>query len=344
MFGGMGDHWNVPAYHFDPSGNYDTRYPYIRNPQQSRDVEYRQCDHIHPGVHSTDLFADATEGFLQSRDRTMPFFAYVSLMAPHDPRSMPQKYLNMYDPSRIRLPESFLPEHPIDTGALRIRDEVLAAFPRSPEEIRTHIAEYYAMISHLDDALGRLIGRLRDSGDLENTIVVFAGDNGLALGRHGLMGKQNLYDHSVRIPLIFSGPGVPRGESSDALVYLLDIFPALCDLVGVAIPESVEGASLSPCFASPNATMRDQLYLAYGDSIRGISDGSHKLIEYACGETQLFDLVDDLHEMHSLSGGSASAAKIDEIRGSLARLRDEWDDPEHPTGERFWGSRDDLQS
>ena len=342
MLGGMGDHWNVPAYHFDPEGNYDSRLPYVRNPQGSNEVEYRQCDHVHPGVHSTDLFADAATRFLGNRDGGNPFFLYISLMAPHDPRTMPDRFLKMYDPSRIQLPESFLPEHPIDTGALRIRDELLAAFPRTPEEIRRHIAEYYAMITHLDDALGRLIGTLRDSGDLENTIVVFAGDNGLALGRHGLMGKQSLYDHSVRVPLIFSGPGIPRDQSSDALVYLLDIYPTLCDLAGIGIPESVEGDSLSECFASPNASMRDQLYLAYGDSIRGVSDGSHKLIEYACGETQLFDLGDDPHEMHSLADGSGAETKVDEMRTSLVRLRDEWDDPGHPTGERFWDCRKDL--
>ena len=150
---------------------------------------------------------------------------YVSLMAPHDPRTMPKEFLEMYDPEEIKLPENFLTEHPIDTGALRVRDELLAAFPREPNEIKRHIAEYYAMISHLDHAFGRLLTALQEQGKLDNTIIVFAGDNGLALGQHGLMGKQNLYDHSVRVPLIFAGPGIPEGEQRNSPVYLLDIFP-----------------------------------------------------------------------------------------------------------------------
>ena len=82
---------------------------------------------------------------------------------------------------------------------------MLAAFPRDPAEIRRHIAEYYAMISHLDHAIGRLLTTLQERGELDNTIIVFSGDNGLAVGQHGLMGKQNLYVHSGRVPLAIHG-------------------------------------------------------------------------------------------------------------------------------------------
>ena len=82
---------------------------------------------------------------------------------------------------------------------------MLAAFPRAPAEIRRHIAEYYAMISHLDHAFGRLLTVLQERGELVNAIIVFSGDNGLAVGQHGLMGKQNLYVHSVWVPLAILG-------------------------------------------------------------------------------------------------------------------------------------------
>jgi arylsulfatase A-like enzyme len=95
---------------------------------------------------------------------------------------------------------------------MRIRDEKLAPWPRTPKEIRRHIADYYAIITHMDAQMGRVLSALKETGQAKNTIIVFAGDNGLAVGRHGLMGKQNLYEHSVHVPLIMSGPGIPKGQ------------------------------------------------------------------------------------------------------------------------------------
>ncbi len=342
FFGGMGDHWNVPAYRFDPTGKYSTQCPYIAEPQKSNRVMFRDCDHIVAGKHSTELFVEAAIHFLKSYDFSRPFFMYVSLMAPHDPRTMPEEFLRMYDPANITLPENFLPEHPLDTGALRVRDEMLASLPRDPNEIRRHIAEYYAMISHLDDAFGRLIEALRDSRQLDNTIIVFAGDNGLALGQHGLMGKQNLYEHSVRVPLIFSGPGVPRGHRSTELVYLLDIFPTLCELVGITVPDSVEGKSLVPAFYRPDRALRKSLYLAYGDSLRGVTDGMYKLVEYSSGDTQLFDLVTDPLERRNLAFEPSYSRPLAELRMQLRSMAEEWDDPTHSTGKTFWERRSDL--
>jgi arylsulfatase A-like enzyme len=339
FFGGMGDHWNVPAYRFDPTGRYDGRCPYVENPFVSNTVSTRECDHIDAGRHSTDLFVDAATRFLGEHDSARPFFMYVSLMAPHDPRTMPARFLDLYPPEAVPLPENFLPEHPIDTGALRIRDEMLAAFPRTPYEIRRHIAEYYAMISHLDHAFGRLVGALREKGALDNTIVVVAGDNGLAVGQHGLMGKQNLYEHSTRVPLILAGPGIPAGQRCDALVYLLDLFPTLCELCGIRVPESVEGLSLAPALQNPHDRVRSLLYLAYADGIRGVTTGRQKLIEYACGATQLFDLSRDPLEMMNLADRAEHGATVTELSGALRRLAAEWDDPKHPVGRAFWAKR-----
>jgi arylsulfatase A-like enzyme len=344
FYGGMGDHWNVPAYRYDPSGRYEMKLPYVENPWQSNELTYREGDHIHAGVHSTDLFVDATIQHLESRQGDGPLFMYVALMAPHDPRTMPQKYLDMYDPDTIELPKNFLGGHPIDTGALRVRDETLAAFPRNPAEIRRHIAEYYGMITHLDDALGRLIAALEARGELENTIVVVAGDNGLALGQHGLMGKQNLYDHSVRVPLIFAGPGIEPGVKRDDLVYLLDIFPTLCELTGTEIPDSVEGRSLLPALCGDQKVGRDSLYLAYVDTIRGLSDGRHKLIEYACGETQLFDLEADPLEMSNLAQSPEAADRVAAMRKQLVAEAAQWEDTHHPQGKTFWSKRPDLRT
>jgi len=171
FFGGMSDQNRVPVQDFDPSGQY---------PRSRRRIGEK---------FSTTLFTDAAVRFLEAHKGDRPFFLYVSLTAPHDPRTPPREYASLYDPGKIALPPNFLPEHPFDNGELQVRDEKLAASPRTPEEIRRHIADYYGMISHLDAELGRLLEALKRTGRAGDTLVLFAGDNGLAVGRHGLMGK-----------------------------------------------------------------------------------------------------------------------------------------------------------
>jgi arylsulfatase A-like enzyme len=339
FFGGMGDHWNVPACDFDESGRYDARVKVTTDFHRQTVVE-RTADHVEAGVHSTELFCDAAVDFLRFRDSANPFFAYVSFMAPHDPRTMPQEFLDLYPPERIELPPNFLAEHMFDNGELRIRDEVLAAHPRTEEETRQHIAAYYAMITHLDDHIGRVLGVLEEQGQLDNTIVVFAGDNGLAVGQHGLFGKQNLYEHSVRVPLVFAGPGVPQGKRRDALAGLIDIFPTLCDLCDLEIPESVEGESLQPCLDDGTASVRDHFLFAYRNLMRGVRDADgHKLIETAAKgqvHSQLFDLRGDRWEMTNLAGEPAHAERMLLLRNQLTAWRDDWDDDRPGQGADFW--------
>src|SRR5262249_51568247 len=158
-----------------------------------------------------------------------------------------------------------LPQHPFDNGDMKGRDEKLAPWPRTPAVVRRHLADYYAMISHLDAQVGRILDALAASKRAANTIVVFAGDNGLAVGKHGLMGKQTVYDHSIRVPLLLSGPGIPRRQRSQALVYLFDLFPTLADLAGVKAPPTVEGTSLLPILSGKKKNVRDSVFAAYRD-------------------------------------------------------------------------------
>ena len=287
-------------------------------------------DHIAPGRHSTDLLADAAVAFLTGRHSAKPFLAYVSFLAPHDPRTMPQEYRDMYDPEDIELPPNFMGGHPFDSGNLGGRDEELERWPRTPEAIRRHIAEYYAMITHADAAVGRILQALKDAGQYENTVVVFAGDNGLSLGQHGLMGKQDVYEHSVRVPLIFAGPGVPAGEWREQYAYLYDIFPTLCELCGLDAPASVEGMSLAPALADPASPTRGTLYHAFMHLQRAVKDDRYKLIEYCVRgrrTTQLFDLEEDPWELRDLSADPNHAETLDELRYELSGWRDRTDDP-----------------
>jgi arylsulfatase A-like enzyme len=340
FFGGMADHWNVPSYHYDPNGAYDSMLPEVKDPFNSNEVTLRACDHIHSGEHSTDVLSETALEFLR-RPHERPFFAYISFLAPHDPRTMPQRFRDMYNSRDIPLPENFAGGHPFDNGALHIRDEMLAGFPRDPNEVRRHIAEYYSMISHIDFQLGRMLDQLEADGLAENTVVVFAADNGLAVGRHGLFGKQNCYDHSVRIPLLLAGPGIPENKTTDALVYHYDLFPTLCELAGAAIPEAVDGQSLTPILRGERDTAREVLYFAYTNCQRAVRKNGFKLIEYVVegrhNATQLFDLNNDPSEINNLAEDPAQAQTLADLREELLRQREINDDDDSLAwGSAFW--------
>lgn len=312
FFGGMSDHYKVPVRDFDPTGEYP------------RDKVYHD-----EGRHSSELFSDAAIKFLREYKDSKPFFVYIPYTAPHDPRHMPKEYLEKYDPEKMVLPKSFMPKHPFDNGWMTGRDEKLAKWPRTPKEIRGHKAAYYAMITHVDAQIGRVMAVLKQTGQVENTIIVFAGDNGLAVGRHGLMGKQSVYEHSVHVPLIFCGPGIPKGQKQDAFCYLLDIFPTLCDLTDLEIPETVEGHSLTPVISKRKRKVRDNLFFAYQDVQRSVRDERYKLIEYVVKgtrTTQLFDLVSDPWELDNLANSPKHAKELRRLRKELLRWKEELDD------------------
>ncbi len=349
FFGGMTDHWNVPAYRYDPTGAYDATLPVCPDPARSNEVALRNCDHISSGTHSTDLIANAAVRFLESvdtchggADSVPPFFAYVSFLAPHDPRTMPEEFLLLYEPDDIELPPNFAAGHPFDNGELHVRDEMLAGFPRTHAETRRHIAEYYAMISHLDAAIGRILDTLERRGLAEDTIVVLAGDNGLALGQHGLFGKQSCYEHSLRVPLVIAGPGIASGARRTEPVYLFDIFPSLCDLVDISIPGSVEGRSFAPLLAEDGVgyRTREELYFAYTDKHRAIESGGYKLIEYVVSGShvmsQLFHLDSDPWETRNLAGEESHTELLARLRKRMTSLRDEWGDLRTEWGAAFW--------
>lgn len=338
FFGGMADHWNVPACHFDPSGRYAHFAPECVDYWQGVRSRVNRCDHVSPGRHSTDLFADACCDFLATtRDQTTPFFASVAFMAPHDPRVMPKPYLESIDPDQLTLPPNLLGEHPFDNGDLQVRDEHLAPYPRDEAVVRSHLRDYYAMIHHLDTAIGRIFAALEEAGQKENTMIVLAGDNGLAVGQHGLMGKQSLYDHSSRVPLLIAGPGLPSDIRRSGLCYLHDVMPTLLELAGLPIPPAVQSRSLLPMLME-GSVIREKLHTAYRGCMRGVRDAETKLIRYVVDgkrREQLFHLPSDPWELHNLIDDPAWQDR----RRSLAAALKEWQtqlDDSLPENAAFW--------
>ncbi|MYB20220.1 MAG: sulfatase-like hydrolase/transferase [Holophagales bacterium] len=258
---------------------------------------------------SSELFADAVIEFLDERagakasgESEQPFFAYVPFTAPHDPRQPPPEYRERYYERNLPLPANYMPQHPFDNGALILRDENLAAWPRTEEVIRDQVAEYYGLITHLDEQVGRILDALDENGQAGNTIVVYAADHGLSVGSHGLLGKQNLYEHSMRCPLIIRGPGIPHG-TTDAFTYLYDLFPTLLTAGGVEKPPGIDGRDLAPLWAGGDPTWRQSVFLPYRDVMRAVRDDRFKLIVYPnVNHRQLFDLAEDPDELLNLIG------------------------------------------
>jgi arylsulfatase A-like enzyme len=139
------------------------------------------------------------------------------------------------------------------------------------------------------------------------------------LGEHGLFGKQNLYEFGgMHVPLVIAGPGIKKG-SSDAFIYLLDLFPTFCDLAGTAMPPCAEGKSLLPLLRGQKTKLRDGIFTAYKNCQRAWRDDRWKLIRYPLvDQTQLFDLQVDPHELNNLAGRPERATKVAELMTLLA--------------------------
>ena len=276
-----------------------------------------------PTRHSSEVYADSAIDFFDKQKTTpnQPFLMYVAFNAPHDPRQAPEEFQAMYDTDKIELPPNYLPQHPFNQGDFHTRDEELGPFPRTEAVVRTHRKEYYAIISHMDAQIGRILDALDRSGQANNTYVILTADHGLAVGEHGLLGKQNQYECSMRMPLILRGPGIEPGRHVDAMVYQHCMYATTCDLAGIPIPAHVEFPSLKPfVLGSPDAKPPYQEMFGWLNILqRSLRTEQHKLIvTLPLKRYQLFDLAKDPWEMHDLIDDPAYASVKTEM---IARLR-----------------------
>lgn len=283
-----------------------------------------------------------------------PFFIYLGFSHPHDTRDGTPELLAKYgavnheDPSTLpptnekqpALPVNYLPAHPFEIGHPNLRDEVAASgvwTNRDTATIRNENGRELACVENIDIQIGKVLKRLEDMGELENTYVIYTSDHGIAIGRHGLQGKQNLYQHTWRVPLIVKGPGIKAGQRAEGNIYLLDVLPTVCDLAGIDIPKTVQGVSFKPILTGSKNTMRNVMYGVYcggtKPGIRSVKMGDWKLIKYdvldgKVRETQLFNLAQNpneyLPEHHkkgametNLAANPKHAAKLKEMEALL---------------------------
>ena len=251
---------------------------------------------------STDQhIADGAIRFLKSPERAKPFFLHLNFTAPHDPRLWPAGE-KRYRAADMKLPDNFAAEHPFDHGNKGGRDERLLPRPLQAADVQAELACYYAAITEMDRQLGRVMQTLEECNFGDNTIVVFTSDQGLALGSHGLLGKQNLYEHTVTVPLILAGPGVPANRRSIAQCCLYDLFPTLCELAALPIPSTVQGKSLVPLFKGTSTELYPQIIAHFTDTQTMVREARFKLIHYwKQNRSQLFDLHTDPQELSDLA-------------------------------------------
>ncbi|MBK1853524.1 sulfatase-like hydrolase/transferase [Verrucomicrobiaceae bacterium 5K15] len=281
------------------------------------------------GKHWSEVLADDGEEFIaQAAKSDKPFFMMLAFNAPHDPRQAPKEYCDMYPYDKIQVPENFLPEYPHEICSNRnLRDERLAPFPRTPYAIQVHRSEYYALISHMDAQIGRILDALIKSGKADNTYIIFTADHGLACGEHGLMGKQNMFDHSVRVPWVIVGPDIPKAKKISSPIYLQDVMATTLEIGGAEKPGHVRFESVLPHIKG-EGKVRETIYGAYMDKQRMVTTQKHKLIRYPQIDVELlFDLEKDPHEISDVSKDPAYAAVLKDMQKRLAEQMKDLGDP-----------------
>ena len=285
------------------------------------------------GEHWSEVLGDDALGFLEkARESEKPFFMYLAFNAPHDPRQSPKEYVDMYPLEDISLPKSFQAEYPYkdEIGCPPyLRDEGLAPFPRTEYSVKVNRREYYAIITHMDHEIGRILDAIEASGKAGNTYVFFTADHGLAVGKHGFMGKQNLYDHSIRPPLLVSGPGIPKAKRIDDCVYLQDIMPTCLELAGVQKPEFVRFNSLMPLINGDREnSFYTTIYGCYMMEQRMIRNDNYKLIIYpGINVLRLYDLKNDPQERVDLMAQQGHDKIVSKLLEEFIKLQSEYNDP-----------------
>ncbi len=263
--------------------------------------------------------------YLEERSTTKdedPFLIYFGFSHPHDTRDGTPEFLAKYGATNHTdknvlpvenakqpvLPKNWLPAHPFHHGHPGLRDEVSVKGVwenRDPGTIRNELGREYACNENIDVQIGRVLAKLEAMGELDNTYIFYTADHGMAIGRHGLQGKQNLYEHTWRVPFVVKGPGIKAGSRAPGNVYLLDALSTMCDLAGVDIPKTSEGISFKPVLIGEKEVTRDVLYGVYNGGtkpgMRSVRKGDWKLIQYdvmdgEVREKQLFHLGENPNE------------------------------------------------
>ena len=281
------------------------------------------------GKHWSEIVADDAIDYLSEAKKHAnknPFFAYIAFNAPHDPRQAPKEFIDKYPLNRIKVPSNFLPMYPYKDkiGCPHgLRDEKLAPMPRTKHAIQVNRQEYYAIITHMDLQIGRILDSLEKSGMADNTYIFYSADHGLGVGHHGLLGKQNLYEHSTRVPFIIQGPAIPKGKRIESPIYLQDVMATSLALAGIEKPKHVEFNDILPlALGKTKKSPYKEIYGAYLNVQRSITKNNIKLLAYPnVPLLRVYDIAKDPEEKKDLAPTQKGKTLIKKLFPQLVKLQ-----------------------
>ena len=283
------------------------------------------------GRHWSAIIADHGIDYLKMAAKEKdPFFMYLAFNAPHDPRQAPKSFVDMYPLDKVKVPANYLDLYPYkdQIGCSKgLRDEKLAPFPRTKYAVQIHRQEYYAIITHMDEQIGRILKALEESGKADNTYIIFTADHGLSVGHHGLIGKQNMYEHSMKVPFIMTGPGIKAGSKVEAPIYLQDAMATSLGLAGAKKPDHVEFQDLMPVIKGEKKSNVESVYGKYIRFQRMVIKDDWKLMYYPkAKKLRLFNLEKDPSEMNDLIDNPEYSAKVKMLKEEHNKLAKEMKD------------------
>ena len=321
---GLSGKWHLGRSHYTPRGfDWCFGLPGGQGDHRSPYVYHLNGQALPRGVNKTQLITDYALQFLDEAPGDKPFFLNVGYITTHSPYGQQEPELvALYDEATFTDIPPYVP-HPWH------KNEGLSNGEHARENLRPHYANYYAAVSEIDRNVGRVLEKLRASGQLDNTLVIYVSDHGCTLGHHGFWGKGNstrplnMYETSLRVPLLMRWPGhIEPGTTVEHCIDHYDTFQFICKTACVNLPEdrAYPGSNYSDLLQNPDAAWDDVHFGEYGD-LRMIRTPHYKLVRrYPDGPDDLFDLQSDPSEMHNL----AFLPEYEETRAALLQRLEEW--------------------
>jgi arylsulfatase A-like enzyme len=261
---------------------------------------------------------------LKTAPSDTPFFMAVGFSLPHVPCYVTQRWFDLY-PDDDQLLPPVQPNDRADTPRFswylhwRLPEPRLKWLEQN-NQWRNLARSYLASTSFVDDQTGRIFTALKSTGHEDDTIVVVWSDHGWHVGEKEITGKNTLWERSTRVPLIFAGPGVPHGATCSEPAELLDLYPTLVDLCHLPARDGLEGHSLQPQIADPNARRQWPAITSHNQGNHAIRTKRWRYIHYADGSEELYDMQNDPHEWTNLVADPRHRDTIGELRQWLPKV------------------------
>jgi arylsulfatase A-like enzyme len=282
-------------------------------------------DNAYPG----GALAEKVIGDLhRAKQEGTPFFITAGFTKPHLPFNAPKKYWDLYDPEQLTLADNPYAPKGAPSNAIHQWNELRDGYggmptngPVSDEIARKLIHGYNACVSYTDAQVGKLLDELERLDMRDNTIVILLGDHGWQLGEHALWCKHALFNTSTFSPLMISAPGIQGGQRTDALVEFVDVYPSLCELAGLPLPEHLQGKSFVPLLDNPSMGWKKAAYSRYhaGETV---TTERFAYSEWNDGARMLYDHRNDPDENVNVSENPEYAQVLEKLSKKLTQHRD----------------------